>query len=322
MHGRRRGTGVRYRLIMDMDDASSNMAAPPPPDENLFLGPQGLRPGWRVLVFALLFIVFDVILIGGAVLLGLPVRVRGHELSPLLMAVPEGSTFLAALGAAGVMSVGERRAMGAYGLPLAQAFRGQFWRGALWGFAALTALLAALRATGSFDFGAVALHGSALVQAAASWAAVFVLVGFAEEYLVRGYALVTLARGVGFWPAAIILSIIFGGMHLGNTGENALGALSAGLIGLFFCFTVRRTGHLWFAVGFHFLWDYSETFLYSVPDSGMVPRHTLLSSSFHGSHWLTGGSVGPEGSLLVFPLIAILFWLFARFQPEVKFSAA
>jgi hypothetical protein len=42
-----------------------------------------------------------------------------------------------------------------------------------------------------------------------------------------------------------------------------------------------------------------------------VPGH-LLNSSFHGSRWLTGGSVGPEGSVLVFVVIAAAWLLFDR----------
>jgi hypothetical protein len=89
-------------------------------------------------------------------------------------------------------------------------------------------------------------------------------------------------------------------------------------IGFFFCLTLRRTGDLWWAVGFHMSWDWGESYLYSVPDSGtMLPGH-LLNSSFHGPAWLTGGSVGPEGSYLVFVVLAALWVLFDRVYPGVK----
>ena len=92
-------------------------------------------------------------------------------------------------------------------------------------------------------------------------------------------------------------------------------------IGFFFCLTLRRTGDLWWAVGFHMAWDWGESFLYSVPDSGtLLPRH-LLNSSFQGPDWLTGGSVGPEGSYLVFVVIGALWVLFDRTYPKVKYGA-
>ncbi|MGA7379817.1 MAG: CPBP family intramembrane glutamic endopeptidase, partial [Terriglobales bacterium] len=108
----------------------------------------------------------------------------------------------------------------------------------------------------------------------------------------------------------------FGAIHLQNPGEAWVGALCAGLIGLFFCFTLRRTGSLWFAVGMHASWDWGESYLYSVPDSGGMVTGHLLNSGFHGSHWLTGGSVGPEGSVLVFVVIGASWLLFDRVYPK------
>jgi hypothetical protein len=36
----------------------------------------------------------------------------------------------------------------------------------------------------------------------------------------------------------------------------------------------------------------------------------LLTATFHGADWLTGGKLGPEASLLVFPVIAAMFFAF------------
>jgi uncharacterized protein len=137
-------------------------------------------------------------------------------------------------------------------------------------------------------------------------------VGLFEEFLLRGYSQFTLTRGVGFWPAALALSCAFGLIHLKNDEEHWPGLLAAAFIGLFFCLTLRRTGNLWFAVGFHAAWDWGETFFYSVPDSGMTAPGHLLSSSLHGPAWLSGGSVGPEGSILCFLVIALVWILFAK----------
>jgi hypothetical protein len=58
-----------------------------------------------------------------------------------------------------------------------------------------------------------------------------------------------------------------------------------------------------------------ESFFYSVPDSGQISPGHLLSSSFHGSRWLTGGSVGPEGSFVCFVVIALLWVVFDKAYP-------
>jgi len=69
-------------------------------------------------------------------------------------------------------------------------------------------------------------------------------------------------------------------------------------------------------------WDWGESYLYSVPDSGaLLPGH-LLRSNFHGPVWLTGGSVGPEGSCLVFAVIVALWIVFDRVYPQVKYGVS
>jgi uncharacterized protein len=114
-----------------------------------------------------------------------------------------------------------------------------------------------------------------------------------------------LGSGIGFWPAAIILSIVFGAIHMGNPGEAKIGGFMAGCFGLVAAFALRRTGNLWFPIGLHAAWDWGETYFYGVPDSGLVAQGRLFTSSLHGPNWLTGGSVGPEGSYLVFGILVL-----------------
>jgi len=176
-----------------------------------------------------------------------------------------------------------------------------------------------LRATGAFTFGSLSLHGGRIVKFALYYAVFFLLTGFFEEFLLRGYSQWVLTRGMHFWPAAALLSVSFGAMHGSNPGEARIGLVAVVAIGFFFCLTLRRTGDLWWAVGFHMSWDWGESYLYSVPDSGTVLPGHLLNSSFHGPAWLTGASVGPEGSYLVFVVLAALWVLFDRVYPEVKY---
>ena len=188
--------------------------------------------------------------------------------------------------------------------------------------AAITVLLFALHGAGALDFGRLALHGPRILKFAAFWGTFFLLVGLYEEFFTRGYLQFTLTQITGFWPAAVLLSLTFGAMHLSNPGESWAGIAGAAIIGFFFCLTLRRTGTLWFAVGFHTAWDWGQSFFYSVPDSGgMFPGH-LMNPSLHGPVWLTGGSVGPEASVFLFILIALLWALFDRVYPEVKYEVS
>ena len=73
------------------------------------------------------------------------------------------------------------------------------------------------------------------------------------------------------------------------------------------------------AIGFHASWDWGETYFYGVPDSGEVASGHLLNASFSGPSWLTGGSVGPEGSWLCILLILLLGCIFAAWLREVRY---
>jgi uncharacterized protein len=73
---------------------------------------------------------------------------------------------------------------------------------------------------------------------------------------------------------------------------------------------------LWFAIGFHAATDYAETFIDSVPDSGMLASAHLLNSNLHGPCWLTGGTIGPEGSVVDFALLLAAFFVVAVIFPE------
>ncbi len=288
--------------------------------EKIFKGPSGIRSGWRLLLFLVLatipFITVQVLM----VVLGLR-----HRLAPglnvYIIIFSESLLFFCPLFAAWIMGFLEHKSLRDYGLPARGAFGRDFRIGAVIGFAALTLLLVSIHLGRGFYFGNLALSAKEILYFGVMWGLAFLIVGFAEEFLFRGYALATLAEGIGFWPAAIVLSLVFGAVHLGNVGENPVGAVSAGLVGLLFCFSFRRSGSLWFAIGLHAAWDYGESFIYSVPDSGTVVPGHLLNSHFRAGAptWLTGGAVGPEGSVLVFVVLAILFVVVDRMYPEVKF---
>lgn len=270
----------------------------------LFFGADGLRPGWGFAFYVIGFFVLQRVAVDLAWMPNLGASGLWSDL------LEEFGNLLAAAIPALILCRIERRPWKAYGLPLEGAFGRNFWTGTAWGFVAVSVLILTLYGLHAFAFGHVVLHGVRLVRFAVYWGVMFLLVGLFEEFLLRGYSQFTLTRGIGFWPAALTLSCAFGLIHLRNGGEEWPGLLAAAFIGLFFCLTLKRTGSLWFAVGFHAAWDWGETFFYSVPDSGMVAPGHLLSSSQQGPEWLSGGTVGPEGSVLCFLVIAGTWALF------------
>ena len=293
-----------------MPDSSPESSSTPtlqaPPPERLantiFVGQDGLRSGWSMLLYAVLFLTFEyvaqilVLQIGG---------LTNNPRSPMFVAVEDLMSFGSAYMAALLMARLEQRPAGAYGLPLRQVLGKVFWQGIFLGLCEVSLLVGLIAAFGGYSFGGLDLHGKGLVGWGFLWAVAFVLVGLSEEFLFRGYAQYTLARGIGFWPAAVCLSLVFGAAHLRNPGEGIVGALNVAVTGLVFAFALRRTGNLWLAVGWHASFDFGETFVFSVPDSGFVFDHHLSNAVVHGPTLLTGGTVGPEGSVFGFLTMGI-----------------
>jgi uncharacterized protein len=290
----------------------------------IFLGPTGIRAGWRLLLFILLLAAFQFLIFQHALPLipGFAALAQasqaGAPLTPRFELIAESAAILMVFLAAGIMSRIERRPLGTYGIPLQGAFGKLFWQGCLWGLAYESIEILLIFAFGGFSFGTLALAGAALVKYAILWAIGFVLVGVFEEFLFRGYAQFTLGSGIGFWPSAVLLSAAFGAVHLRNAGEGWVGALSVFCFGMFASFTLWRTGSLWFAIGYHAAGDYAETYVYSVPDSGLAATGHLLNSRVHGPSWLTGGTIGPEGSVMAFVMFAIVFAAFHWAYPARK----
>jgi hypothetical protein len=59
---------------------------------------------------------------------------------------------------------------------------------------------------------------------------------------------------------------------------------------------------------------------YGVPDSGIVPYHNLLNSTLSGPHWLTGGVVGPEASVLTPMALLVVALVFSSYYRENRYQ--
>lgn len=301
--------------------------APPEPQPEpkhglhwIFVGKNGIRAGWGILLF---IVVFAAAAFGAAVLLR-PMfqhRVRGAAMTPQFGLITEAVQLLCVVIATGVLALIERKSLLAYGYQ-GKARATRFFSGLVWGFLAISAIVFGLWQLGYLAFDGRALHGIATVKYAAAWGLMFVLVGFMEESLLRGYLQYTMTRGVGFWWGALLFSFLFGFAHSTNPGESPVGLFSAGAIGLVFCLSIWYTGSLWWAVGFHAAWDWGESYFYGTSDSGLVVQGHLFSEHPVGNILWSGGKTGPEGSILIIPLLvlmAILMWLWWGRRGESPF---
>lgn len=281
-------------------------AQPPAPGARwIFLGPHGLRAGWAMLIFAAIFIG-----LAYALSLALHHLMQNHAHAPgpgtpAQSIIGEGLAVLILLGATFVMSRIEHKPVLAYGFQ-GQARAVRFFSGLAWGFIALSVLVLALWKLGYLDLTGVDLHGAALIRYAAEWGLAFLFVGIFEESIMRGYMQFTFTRGVGFWWGAVVMSFLFGFGHHSNPGESPIGLVAAGAIGLVFCLSLWYTGSLWWAVGFHAAWDWAESYFYGTADSGLVVQGHLFHEHPAGPLLWSGGTTGPEGSVLILPLIVLM----------------
>jgi membrane protease YdiL (CAAX protease family) len=215
------------------------------------------------------------------------------------------------LGALAVVAAIERRSMLSFGLQDSARWT-RLASGLLWGFGAVSLTVFALMQMHLLTLDAPSAHGITLWTHGVAWIGAFLLVGFFEESALRGYLQYTLTRGIGFWWSALALSIAFGALHGPTPGETPVGLISAGAFGILLCLSLWYTGSLFWAIGFHAAWDWGESYFYGTSDSGILVDTRLLTAHPLGNILLSGGKTGPEGSLLIFPMLAVmalLIWI-------------
>lgn len=339
----------------------------------IFIGPEGLRAGWSVLIFFTLLFGFIAGL--GYLFASLHLISKG-AITPRTAIFSELFQVIALIAAAGIVALIEHRSILDYNL------RGSrraihFFSGLIIGFLALSALVGGLAAGHWISFGPATLTGSAIAKYAVVWGAVFLMVGCFEEGTMRCYLQFTFTRGLnfwwaagiiaalcgllmwrtkgdgawgvyiiallglvpcfllhvnkvpssGFWQAAWLTSTLFGAGHTGNSGEHWIGIFAAAFIGFVFCVSVWLTGSAWWAIGCHAAWDWAETYFYGTADSGFVAPGHLFSTKPVGNPLWSGGTVGPEGSLLIIPVVLLMLaWLLIIYrrpkQIELKDAAS
>ena len=307
------------------DTPSAPEAPVPSAFHRVFIGQDGLRAGWGILIFIVLF--FSLVRAAGflAHLIHLlPTRAPGTvtpDPGPLTVIISEAIPFLVVALVSWIMSRIERRPVGVYGLGGTRKLP-HLLAGAFWGATILSLLVLILWKTGLLIIDARLLFGTDVLRYTAAWIVGALTIALLEEYLTRGYLQYTLTRGLagfyrwalktrhstalGFWSAALIFSFLFGAGHGSNPGESPIGLFAAGLAAMVFCLSLWRTGSLWWAIGFHAAWDWAQSFLYGVADSGTMVKFHLLATHPVGKPILSGGATGPEGSIFILPILFLV----------------
>lgn len=270
----------------------------------IFLGPFGLRSGWRVAIWSVVFVILSVIA-SLVTVFGLGIR-QGEDpgwvvvLGVNALALAPASFLTTWL----VTWLVDRQPVASVGFPGPPGYAaGAATIGTGLGLSCVSAAVALLLALGFVDLE----RRTDPVGAIAGAAALLFLAAAYEEIVFRGYCFHWLARGIGFWPVALGTSLLFGLVHLGNDSVTLVSFLVIVGAGVLLAFSLRVSGAIWVPIGLHFGWNAAQGLLFGMPISGIPGLPSVSSSHLHGADVWTGGAFGLEGSVAAFVSLAVGF---------------
>ena len=277
----------------------------------IFLSPNEarLRAGWRLLIQILMMLVISIVIsIAFAPLL---FSVHGTVFF-FLGQVAELIAFTASIFLARLFL--DRRSIASMGLRLDR----RVWKDILAGigitFIMMALVFAAMSAAGWLTFEGFAWEAEPIQQVLGGtfgFLGIFILVGWNEELLSRGYHLQTLASGANLFWGVLLSSAVFGALHLGNPNATWVSAAGIFFAGLFLAYGYLRTGQLWLSIGLHIGWNFFEGAVFGFPVSGL-DIYPLTRIQVQGPGMWTGGAFGPEAGLVILPALltgaGLIFW--------------
>jgi membrane protease YdiL (CAAX protease family) len=290
-----------------------------------------LRPWLRVIIY----IVAAVLAQAGIGLFVGAIYLKIYGPRAMFMRTPvlldEFIAAIAVVGASIVLRIFlDRRSVASLGLgfgpPTPDSTRSQQYMGALrlfivgFAFGAgmqlfVFAILLAFHQTNLFEVRFNAAVGYQML----AWAAIFFIAALSEEYPLRGYILQNLWEEWGFWPAAIVTSILFALLHVKNPyfGDLPwLTILNIAVDGIWACCAVLWTRSLWLPWAAHFAWNLFEGPVLGRAVSGINTGASIVVQNPIGDPLLTGGRFGPEAGIVVLIAeiagILVLYLLYRR----------
>ena len=285
----------------------------------IFISPSEprLRAGWRLLIQMILLIVLGIIV--GRLFSLKPIvdlKIRLREIEELLVSV--GSIYI-------VRRFLDKRSFVSLGFKLDRFVLYDILAGIVITFILLGLIFVFLQALGWLQFKSFTWNINSwrvILSQTLPYLMIFVLVGFNEELLYRGYYLQTLTSGRNLFWGLILTSMIFGMEHLSNPNATWVGAVGDGLLGLFFAYGYIRTKQLWLPIGLHIGWNFFDSTVFGFPVSGWT-IYSLIHFNLSGPEIWTGGVFGTEAGLIILPVLilgTILVYLYTRQRSPLKIN--
>jgi uncharacterized protein len=158
------------------------------------------------------------------------------------------------------------------------------------------------------------LQGRGTTAGLGAGALTALLAATVEETLIRGFLFRVVQMLGGTWIAVLISSAFFGAGHAFNPGATVTSSVAIALeAGVLLAAAYVLTGRLWFPIGLHAGWNFSEGSLYGLSVSGFTSKQALTQGSLRGPAILTGAAFGPEASIIAVVLcLAVAIVLLRR----------
>lgn len=255
----------------------------------VFQGPYGLRAGWRLALYAPLFVVASGIFGAGVAAAGLR-----HS----MLATTSAALFGALVAGWVMIRVVDQRPLGALGFAAEPAGLKDSAVGTLAGGAMLGAAVVLLAVAGTARWVAEPGTVSEYVAALGRALVFFWVAAALEEVLFRGYPFQALVQGIGVSPTLLVTSALFTYVHGNNPSVTALALANIFLAGFMLGVAYLRTRSLWFATAVHMGWNWAMAALLDFPVSGLRPFDAPYYDAHEtGADWWTGGAFGPEAGV-------------------------
>lgn len=191
----------------------------------------------------------------------------------------------------------------------------KFCGGLLLGIAAITTVFLILIATGNAR---VVSWTPTISVSLLQYLLVFILVGFGEELLLRGFVIEKLKVFQNRALIIFISSFLFSILHIYNSNFDWMAFLNITLVGILFAYLYLKSGSLWVPIGYHITWNYFQGNVFGLPVSGLdLPG--MLTTEYPTFTILNGGGFGPEAGLVstaITLVILVCVWLYYRNRPQ------
>lgn len=166
--------------------------------------------------------------------------------------------------------------------------------GILLGLALFSSVFGLLHLIGVARWRGMSAHFDVIPMLAAA-----ILAAVGEELAFRGGLFRLLEERLGTAIALAISASLFGLLHALNPGATVISTASIALeAGVLLGAAYALTRNLWFPIGLHLGWNFTEGGIFGVAVSGGHAANGFFSVSLVGRTLLTGGAFGPEASII------------------------